>query len=331
MPTIKELAQRAGVSISAVSAVFNKHPEMVSAATRHLILTCAIEMGYRTYDANRLLASGKHETIALVFPSMGAIDFQHQMVTKLMQGVGNVATRSGLKVLLCFSEPFEGLGPSLQRLSTQQVDGAVVVGPLSKNIDVLKAMDDLHFPTVCFDCYRGFKNIGTVDGDMTGEIKTVVQRLLAIGHRKIMYLSGAPFIHAYVERLEGYMEAMREAALPIDDGSLRIIPEQYPQAIINKLFDSGELPDAIICGTDMAFHVCWSKAMEHNIKVPEQLSITIMNSLPQGHPSGDCANYVTPNLLAWGESATHMLMDMIAEKDDITRLIRIPAVITING
>src|SRR5690348_7275710 len=101
--TIRDVAERAGVSLGTVSNVLNK-PELVSASTRERVQKAIEEVGFVRNNAARQLRAGRGHTVGLV-----TLDIDNPFFSEVARGVEAAADESGLLVILCSS------GGSLER------------------------------------------------------------------------------------------------------------------------------------------------------------------------------------------------------------------------
>ncbi|MBN8618508.1 MAG: LacI family DNA-binding transcriptional regulator, partial [Anaerolineae bacterium] len=99
MPTLQDVAQKAGVSTATVSKVLSNTP-YVSETTRLKVMEAVNELGYTPNLAARGLSSGKTHIIAVVFPYMYEAFFTDPLVLLILQGIEGECTQRGYNILL---------------------------------------------------------------------------------------------------------------------------------------------------------------------------------------------------------------------------------------
>src|SRR5215207_9299732 len=99
MPTLQDVAKKAGVSTATVSKVLSNTP-YVSDATKAKVLEAVEALGYRPNLAARALSSGKTHIIAVVFPYIFDAIFKDPLVMAILEGVESVCTEQHYNILL---------------------------------------------------------------------------------------------------------------------------------------------------------------------------------------------------------------------------------------
>ena len=128
--TIKELAEKAGVSKTAVSFAFN-NPKRISSETYERIMKIAKEIGYSPDPVARILATHQTQTIGLLFPQSITEVLQNPYIAELARGVGSVCDKEGLALTLL--SPLKGIVNNT--IQNAAVDGMIILG-VDKNSTV---------------------------------------------------------------------------------------------------------------------------------------------------------------------------------------------------
>jgi LacI family transcriptional regulator len=209
MPTIKDVAQQAGVAISTVSRILNgdtrARPETV---TR--VRAAAADLGYAPSALGRGLRTRSQSVWALVIA-----DIENPLFTGATRGVEDVASAAGYSVLLCNSDENAAKEREYLRIAGQLRVAGVVLTPTSPRVDVA-ALRGSGIPVVCMDRPLGGRVPATdvVLVDTRTAAYQAVTRLVAEGARRIGCVTGAPQTFTTTERVAGYREALVEAGLP---------------------------------------------------------------------------------------------------------------------
>ena len=218
MYTIKDIANEVGVSPTTVSLVLNKRPCRVSDETRKRIQDVAKEHNYAPNYSARALVTKQTRTLGLIMP-----DISNPYFSELAKGIEREAHKQGYFVIFCNSND-QGKKDveNLQLLLNRQVDGVVLVSsisddeiPLANEFNALAARSRV--PVVQFDrqLIGSSYDIVSVNHRMGGYLAT--RFLLSQGYRSIGCITG-PLNRSFSrDRLEGYLDALREYNIPKND------------------------------------------------------------------------------------------------------------------
>ena len=250
--TIRDIAQRAGVSSATVSRALRGH-DNVDARTRERIVAIARELNYSVSPAASRLATGRSDTVGIVTPYVGRWYF-----TELFAGIEAALKPYDLDLLLhTTSEPIDGAGVADAHLRLRRrVDGAVVVGlaPDGREIEGLSRLD---VPIVLIGSQ--VPGLASVSIDDRLGARTAVTHLADGGHERIALISGRRLPTGFVpenDRLAGYVEALRARGLPCDE-SLRAVGDFTTvggERAMDELLGRRQRPTAVFCMSDeMAF------------------------------------------------------------------------------
>jgi DNA-binding LacI/PurR family transcriptional regulator len=240
--TIRDVAEKASVSISTVSHVLND-TRFVEEATRLRILALIKELNYRPNQFARGLRGAGSKTLGLIIS-----DIREEFFSEITKAVESAANRIGYAVILCDSEGVvdkERL--YLELLSEKGVEG-IILAPVDSNVTP-RLHDGIDFPMVQIDRHcRGaaLDYIGIENARLASE---AVHCLAALGNRRIGYLGHEASISTMEERMRGYESAMGELGY-------------YDESLVNMTASRGEGArralaawiaakpeiDAILCG-----------------------------------------------------------------------------------
>ncbi len=265
-PTIRDVAERAGVSKSLVSLVLRDAPH-VSEQRRQQVRQAIDELGYRPNRVARSLSTTRTDTVGVLLN-----DLRNPWFIELLAGLTAALHVAGLGTVLADSHTDLRIGRrSVQTLVESGVDGLVVVGTTSES-DAVRAVSAT-LPTVVAGTREPVLEHGdtVVDDDHAGAV-LATEHLLALGHRRIAHLRGPGLIGQL--RRSGYQDALRVAGLSpqgleayggMNDES------GYPAA--HRLLTQAERPTAVFAFNDVTAVATLSAARELGLRVPEDLSV----------------------------------------------------------
>jgi len=208
--TMWDIARRAGVSVTTVSRALNDKPD-ISKQTKARILAIAEELNYAINVHAQALASGDSKTLGLI-----VADSANPFYAKITRGVEDTARAHGYGVILCnTSEDSEREIGAHQMLREKRVDGMLITSILT-GLDPLRRLEQESVPFVLLNRYLEGIDADCVLNDNRQGAYEATAHLCALGHRRIIHLTGPQQISSVRERLAGYREALEEHDIPFD-------------------------------------------------------------------------------------------------------------------
>lgn len=309
MATIYDVAKAVGLSHTAVSAVLNNKPSRVSTASRQRIVEAAERLGYRTNRAAQQLATGKFNTIALCFESAWDGLFLHPTVSRLVAGVGLSASENGLFLLFAPSAPQIRFEHTIENLPMHGVDGAIVVGSVPPA--AIPAIDRCQIPLVCIDSYTGYAAASTVDQDNRAGMRVGAAHLLANGHRSFAYLTHRLDIQCFVDRLDGFRDAVTEAGVQLDDETVEIVNLGTVRETLDRILDRPQPPTAIVAGEEMITELVLDGLTERGLRIPQDISVLGIDDGTHPHALLDSISAIRSIGYEMGKAAGRLLKEVI--------------------
>ncbi|CAL9376052.1 HTH-type transcriptional repressor PurR [Streptomyces sp. enrichment culture] len=266
-PTIRDVADRAGVSKSLVSLVLRGSAQ-VRPEKREAVLRAVRELGYRPNAAARSLSEQRSRTVGVLLH-----DLRNPWYIDLLDGLNSLLHTAGLHTVLADARlnrrtgqdpagPFLDLG----------VDGLVVVGtlpdpaalgPVAARIPVVVAGAREAVPP----------GVDLVAGDDTEGARLVTGHLVALGHRRIAHLAGYGAVGEL--RRDGFEATMRAHGLA--DGALvepGDMTEEGGYRAAVRLLSRADRPTAVLAVNDITAVGVLSAAAELGLRVPHDVSVT---------------------------------------------------------
>ena len=317
------IADKANVSKSLVSRVLNNKDVRVSDEKRELIIRLAEEYEYQSNQIAASLRTQKTNMIALILPTL-YFDFYGQ----LAHTVETIARKRGYHVLICNTE--EDLTIERHYLSLYRngaIDGIIVTPSDNKaNLDVIKGMNEAGFPLVFVDRYMDNDHNSIVTTDNYFGAKTLTDKLIEKGHKRIYFLSHtkSPNISVHIDRYSGYSDTMKAHGL--EHRQIRI-PDDFEAA--KKLFQeamSGDVrPTAVVVVTSWDIEPLLHTCYEMNLAIPDDIEIAAFDKFLVAYTSAldmkVAQNIKKPLLIIdqnpqeMGKKAIEILIDQLESKD----------------
>ena len=207
-PSVKDVAERAKVSLGTVSNVLNR-PDRVSATTRERVERAMADLGFVLNESARQLRMGRSNTFAYVM-----LDATNPFFTDVARGIELAAEKADLSLFLCNSDGRDAREHAhLAHLQQQRVDG-ILITPVDPDAPDLARIVRQGTPMVIVDraSETGSFCSVTVDDRLGGRM--AVEHLVDRGHTRVAYVGGPDSIGQVRDRLEGARAAWEEAGLP---------------------------------------------------------------------------------------------------------------------
>jgi LacI family transcriptional regulator len=265
---IRDVAERAGVSVGTVSNALN-HPEKVSPAALSRIQDAISALGYVRNDAARVLRAGRSSTIGLV-----VLDVRNPFFTDLARGAEDEAARHGLSVILGNTDEQPGRESAYLDLFEEQRVRGVLISPYGDVEPRLRRLRERGIGAVLVDRASSDPAFSSVAVDDVAGGRTAVEHLLATGRRRIAFVGGPEGIRQVADRLAGARAAV--AATP--GASLRTLPTSALSVLEGRRAGlellAGPRPDAIFAANDLvATGLLQALVMEGSARVPDDIAL----------------------------------------------------------
>lgn len=269
--SIRDVAERAGVSVGTVSNVLN-HPEKVAEGARGRVRQAIDDLGFVRNDAARQLRAGHSRSIGLV-----VMDVRNPFFTEVARGAEQAAAKYGLSILLANSaedvvreETYVGL------FEEQRVFG-VLLAPVSEDLGRLDRLTRHGVPAVLVDREprdHAFPSVA-VD-DVTGGY-LAVRHLAEIGCRRVAFVGGPVTIRQVADRLMGGQRAAAEnpgmTVEVIDTPALTVEHGRDAGDRIGER-DRDARPDGIFAANDLlAVGLLQALVMRGDVRIPDEIAL----------------------------------------------------------
>ncbi|WSF71437.1 LacI family transcriptional regulator [Streptomyces decoyicus] len=273
-PTIRGVAERAGVSKSLVSLVLQGSPR-VSDAKRQAVLAAIEELGYRPNAAARSLVARRTHTVGVLLN-----DMRNPWFVEVLDGLNSLLQAHGLRMLMADGRLDRRAGQDFARTFQElRVDGIVVVGTLPDTDGLAEAAERL--PTVIAGNHEPrLPRVDLVANDDERGARLATEHLIGLGHRRIAHIAGQGLVGEL--RRRGFESAVRAhglAASAVVENGDGTEEGGYRAAVrlLNPSRGSGspvaERPTAVFAFNDISGVGALSAAQELGLEVPAGLSL----------------------------------------------------------
>lgn len=276
--TIRDVAAAAGVSIAVVSRVLNDGSGPVSPVTRERVMRVMTELSYRPRVAARELKSGPTTTIGLLLA-----DVTNPFFASLADSVVREARSRSVQVVLMTTQEDPRLEEeALATLASRRV-GGVIATPTSINTDAWHSLSELQTRIVFVDRYLAdvpLADVVSIDNERSAREAT--EHLLALGHRRIGFVSGPMSTTTGRARTEGHLATLAAHGVASESGLIRNIPFRGDQGAdaVGSLLEMPEPPTAIILANTAQVVSGMRRLRQAHVRIPSELSVIVFDDNP---------------------------------------------------
>ena len=319
--TMRDVAQKAGVSIKTVSRVVNNQGE-ISEATRQQVLAVIEELGYRPSRLARALVTRQTHTVGLLVS-----DITNPFFPKVARGIMDVAQSKGYNTFLCNTDGNAEQELSLlESLADHGVDG-IICYPTYNSDENLNAFVKTYGPVVVINHFFDHPNVSQIIVNNSQGARLAVDHLVDKGHTAIAMLTGVrdPSLDN-VRRIQGFREALEANNLPVNETWL--VPSDAPTYDCGyegakKLLVEQPQVTAIFAYNDLLALGALQACRELGRRIPEDIAIVGFDDIVWATQSVPALTTVRIDKYELGRQATNRLFDMLDHPNPPYPLIRI--------
>ena len=275
--TIRDVAARAGVSVSVVSRVLNGTGP-VAPAKRARVLEAIEDLAYRPRAAARELSRGHSDTIGLLLA-----DLTNPFFARLADRVVAEARSRDLQILLMTTQEDPHLeGQALDTLLGRSV-GGMIGTPTGHNIARWEKLAALDIPVVFVDRAIGeLESVDVVSIENVDSTATATRHLLDRGHTRIGIVSGPLDTTTGIDRVRGYDQALRERGLSRDDRLVRPAPFRGDRGaeVVAEMLALDDPPTGLVVANTAQVRVVLRMLFQARIAIPDDLSVVVFDDNP---------------------------------------------------
>ena len=243
-----EVARKAKVSVSTVSHVLNG-TRNVEPETRQRVLDAIESTGYRQDALARALRRSQTDSIGLVVSNAGEPAF-----AEMVHGVEHAAAEVGLTLVLASSaEDINRERKAVQTLLNRRVDGLILARAAESDPALLDSLEQEKPPTILLDRIFPDLPFDQVGADNRETMRQLAAHLLAAGHKRFAVVAGDVRVPTLRERMDGFVDAIFEARISLDDQVVITGTDNDAIAVeLKKHLGTGAITAVIACSTPLA-------------------------------------------------------------------------------
>ncbi len=296
--TIYDLAQELKVSPSTVSRALNNH-HSIGKKTKKAVQKLAKERGYRVNSLASALRTNRSKTFGIMVSWIN-----RPFISSLISGVENAAREAGYRTIICQSHDDPAMEEeNIQALHDSRISALIIsLSMKTTHYEHFETLRDSGIPIVFVDRTPDLKNQHRVKIDNFQAAYEATEHLIQQGCQRIAHYGGSQQQSIYQERRSGYIKALEDHDIPIDDAI--VIEADHLSAeegtrLTEQILAMDVPPDGLFCANDTSAVSALQCAKRHGLNVPDDLAIIGFNNDP-------LCEIVTPML----SSVDHPAVDM---------------------
>lgn len=299
--TIKEIAAELGLSASTVSKALNNASD-ISVETRNRVNNYARSIGFSLHR------NQESKRICVLFENMDSHS-NSQVGYPVLTGFQQAANAYHYEVVI--EHCSDKNPPNLKKLCQENNFCGLMILGTKLNSAIIKELESTNIPAMLMDSYVKNPKVACISSDNINSVASIVEHLIAFGHRKIGFLGGDKDSIVTRERFSGYLIGLIEGDVEFNSSYVRYgnFTENCGLEAADYFVEQGVT--AVVCASDLIAIGLINGFKKHGISVPEDVSVSGFDNL-------DVAKYFTPSLttvkqdfISLGENAFTLLRQAI--------------------
>jgi LacI family transcriptional regulator len=285
--TIYDLARKLNISSATVSRALKDDP-VVSKKTKKMIAELAEEMGYRSNNFARNLRTQRTNTIGVIVPRLNSY-----FMSTVIAGMESIANSEGYNLIISqSSESAQKEMASAKTMFNNRVDGLLVsLAYDTDSIAHFEAFIKKKIPLIFFDRVDDHNLCTGVLINNRKAAYEATSHLISLGRKRIVYITATPKRNVYVDRLQGYKEALADQHIDFREDYVLIsnLSQESGVEAAAVIRQMKPLPDAVFAANDNCAVGCMVALKQAGIRIPLDIAFAGFNNDP-------VSTVVEPNL-----------------------------------
>ncbi len=274
MPTIKQVAELAGVSFKTVSRVINGD-KSVRPETRELVNAAIKQLGYRPHMSARVMRTRRSQVIGLITDLIATTPFAVDVV----RGAETMAWKYERMLLVINTEGDPEMDrKSVEMMLSHRVEGIIFAAMFHREVTVPETIHEV--PSILVNCYTSDRSLPSVVPDEYDGGFRATEILIQHGHERIALMNLPEESVAAKGRLKGYQDALEKYGLTFHPEWVRPGLVRTPEGEVNrayvetrKLLEESKPPTAFFCANDrIAMHV-YDAIKRSGLSIPDDIAV----------------------------------------------------------
>ncbi|HBU97916.1 LacI family DNA-binding transcriptional regulator [Thalassospira lucentensis] len=280
-PTIKQIAEQAGVSPSTVSLVLNGKGE-ISGVTRSRVLEVVSSLNYTPRAPKNRMHTAKTIKFLKIAKHGHTVNRDHShFISDYIDGMSSEATSRGYKLQVLSYENVTA-NDIIDVLANSDATAAIILGTELTREDIQK-IQDFRLPTVFIDSFYDLIDANFVDMNNGDAVYTVLSHLKDLGFSKIGFVGSETKTRNFALRKEAFLKNMDHLGLRVNSDHILSIGSTLTSAYdesVKVLSKTGSVAEAYFCANDVMAYGFTKALKEKGYRIPQNVSVVGFDNLP---------------------------------------------------
>ncbi len=306
LPTIKDVAKRANVSVATVSRVLN-NTGYVNIETRHLVEQAIKDLGYIPNELARSLFRKKSNIIGLIVPHISTHFF-----AQLIESIEDAVTKEGYKLMIFNSKDDDVIERhNLSFMNQYNIDGLILVANTKSANEYLK----FNIPILTIDHIMN-DDVPSITSDNVEGGRLAARKLLDGGARKLIHFRGPSPLITVIERSKGFYDEL-STTRHVTVTSYDLDFKNPDKEAIRKFILEHPDVDGIFCSSDWIAIYVMHVLNELNYKIPDDVQVIGFDNIELASVTIPTLTTIAQPIKDFGVAAVKTLMKLMKkEKPD---------------
>lgn len=311
MANIRQVAEKAGVSVATVSRVLNQQ-DTVSAKTRIKVEDAIKKLNYEPSLLGRNLRNSESRLLLILIPKIS-----NPFYFEIIKGIETTAINQSYNILLCETDSNpERENIYFDLVRKKMADGIISMDP-AVNMDTLIQLAERHNIIQCSE-YAIDSSIPYVTIDNEAAAYIAVKHLIKIGHKKIAFInSDKKYLYAR-QREAGYKKALQEQNIRVQEQYIcysQQLDFEYGQQAMRKILHMDDRPTAVFAVSDLLAIGALKEIHANGLRVPDDIAVVGFDKIDFSNMTHPTLTTIAQPMYKMGTIAAQMLMDKIKGKE----------------
>lgn len=314
MPSIKDVAKVAGVTIGTVSRAFNGYSD-ISETTKERIFMAAGQLGYKPNINARSLSSKVSSNIGVLIVGLLESSEKDNLIFSLLKGVLKYTHSHDLEAAIYSIDSNVSKQRSYTKFCNEHSIAGVILSGITVDDPYFMELVKSNIPCVVVDIDTSGQNLGCVSIDNIKAMSEITDHVIKMGHRKIIAISGKKNAMVTVERTAGFFEACKANGIAVSTENFIYCDYSEQEAYKNTLQyiskNGTGSATAFICMSDVMALGVIRAIRELGYSIPNDFSVTGFDGLPITEYTEPELTTVKQNMEAMGYEGVGLLHKII--------------------
>lgn len=311
MATLRDVADKANVSIATVSAVINRN-KYVSPELTERVKKAIQELNYKPNGVARGLRTKRSYTLGLVIS-----DITNPFFPEIARGVEDRADRAEYSVFLSNTDADPRReARCVENLRSKGVDG-IIFTSIRTNDESVRRLHEEGFPFVLINRQVENLDLDYVGVDNERGAYKAVKYLISLGHERIGYIGGAIHSTASKARHDGYRKALEDHGIEYDPALVEegYLKQEGGYAAARRLLAPANRPTAIFAANDLMALGVLDVASDLHLRVPEDLAVVGFDDIKLASQANIQLTTVRQPRYEMGQLAVDLLLERLDHEE----------------